>query len=88
MLTATATVTPEEKAPTVSPLAPSELDRCDRCGSQAYLSAYKLGTEKLLFCGHHGKQHFASLTSQGFIIIDYTHILLEKEARFSTSNLH
>lgn len=29
------------------------LDRCDSCGSQAYISALVNGSE-LLFCAHHG----------------------------------
>lgn len=33
------------------------LDRCDRCGSQAYVRAtLEAGTE-LLFCAHHWREH-------------------------------
>ncbi|MFC4223670.1 DUF7455 domain-containing protein [Lysinibacter cavernae] len=32
------------------------LDRCDSCGSQAYIRA-TMGTSELLFCAHHGNKH-------------------------------
>lgn len=40
----------------------NSLDRCDRCGAQAYHRAYRLNDEtnneqELLFCNHHGKAH-------------------------------
>lgn len=38
----------------------SALDRCDRCGAQAYVSARKDSLE-LLFCLHHGKRHHLAL---------------------------
>lgn len=49
----------------------SKSDRCDRCGSQAYVRAFKDEFE-LLFCGHHGNKYFAELFSQGFLIQDET----------------
>jgi hypothetical protein len=47
------------------------LDRCDRCGAQAYMRAFK-DDLSLLFCGHHGKRYFPSLFAQGFLIQDET----------------
>lgn len=41
------------------------LDRCDRCGAQAYVSATKFELE-LLFCLHHGKQHNLALEVDGW----------------------
>jgi hypothetical protein len=42
---------------TIMERALTALDRCDRCGSQAYMCAtLKSGTE-LLFCGHHAHEH-------------------------------
>lgn len=32
-------------------------DRCDKCGSQAYIRATLLTGGELLFCAHHGKQY-------------------------------
>lgn len=33
------------------------LDRCDRCGAQAYVRVVLSGGADLLFCGHHGRQY-------------------------------
>ncbi|MCG2624194.1 hypothetical protein LVY72_20095 [Arthrobacter sp. I2-34] len=38
----------------------SAMDRCDRCGAQAYVRVV-LGSGELLFCGHHARQHEAQL---------------------------
>jgi len=35
----------------------SALDRCDRCGAQAYLRVELAGGGDLLFCAHHARQH-------------------------------
>ena len=35
----------------------SAVDRCDRCGAQAYIRAVLAGGSELLFCGHHGRRH-------------------------------
>lgn len=60
------------KDKTVDDLAGKDLtltDRCDRCGAQAWIRAFKDDME-LLFCSHHGNEHFISLFDQGFIIQD------------------
>ena len=33
------------------------LDRCDRCGAQAYVRVTLGGGGELLFCAHHARQH-------------------------------
>ena len=33
------------------------LDRCDRCGAQAYVRVELPGGNELLFCAHHGREH-------------------------------
>jgi hypothetical protein len=41
-------------------LAPNPLtavDRCDRCGAQAYIRVMLTTGGELLFCGHHGRQY-------------------------------
>lgn len=38
-----------------SPAALTALDRCDRCGAQAYVRVI-LGSGDLLFCAHHGRE--------------------------------
>ncbi|MEZ5113183.1 MAG: hypothetical protein R2693_06900 [Nocardioidaceae bacterium] len=41
--------------------APSEpltaIDRCDRCGAQAYLRVRLQSGGELLFCAHHAREH-------------------------------
>ncbi|MGZ4438733.1 MAG: DUF7455 domain-containing protein [Nocardioidaceae bacterium] len=42
----------------VAPTTPlTALDRCDRCGAQAYLRVELTGGGELLFCAHHGREH-------------------------------
>ena len=47
----------------------SALDRCDRCGAQAYSLARMDGLE-LMWCLHHRKKYSASLLNEGWEIID------------------
>lgn len=55
-------------------LAPTKpltaLDRCDRCGAQAYVRATLPVGGELLFCAHHGRQHVAALREMGADIQD------------------
>ena len=55
-------------------LAPTKpltaLDRCDRCGAQAYIRATLPVGGELLFCAHHGRQHLAVLREKGAEIQD------------------
>ena len=37
------------------------VDRCDRCGAQAYVRATLLSGGELLFCGHHAKEYAEKL---------------------------
>lgn len=49
-------------------------DRCDRCLSQAYMSATRDHYE-LLFCLHHAKQHNLALEVDGWLLAyDYAAI--------------
>ncbi len=42
----------------VAPTTPlTAVDRCDRCGAQAYLRVELAGGGELLFCGHHAREH-------------------------------
>ena len=55
--------------------APSSLtlsDRCDSCGAQAFLRATMPTGTALLFCGHHGNAHRASLLGAGAALHDET----------------
>jgi hypothetical protein len=41
----------------------NSLDRCDRCGAQAYVRAILISGGQLLFCAHHGKTYAEGLKS-------------------------
>ena len=53
-----------------SPL--NALDRCDRCGAQAYVRAVMSNGFELLFCGHHAKKYQEGLNSSASSIVDET----------------
>ena len=42
-------------APSATPL--TAVDRCDRCGAQAYLRVQIKSGGELLFCAHHAREH-------------------------------
>lgn len=50
-------------------------DRCDRCGSQAYLRVTLASGSELLFCAHHAKEHAQALAKVAARIQDETHLL-------------
>ena len=56
------------------------LDRCDRCGAQAYVRAVMANGFELLFCGHHAKKYQEGLTSTAARIDDETSKLIEESA--------
>jgi hypothetical protein len=56
--------------PTTEPLM--ALDRCDRCGAQAYLRVTLASGGELLFCAHHGKKYEQGLRSVAAEIHDET----------------
>jgi hypothetical protein len=48
------------------------MDRCDRCGAQAYVRALLPNGLELLFCAHHNRQHSSALTKIAVGIHDET----------------
>jgi hypothetical protein len=44
---------------TVEPL--TAVDRCDRCGAQAYVRVTLSAGNELLFCAHHGREYAPKL---------------------------
>jgi hypothetical protein len=48
------------------------VDRCDRCGAQAYVRATLLNGGELLFCGHHAKEYADKLKQVSTSIQDET----------------
>ena len=57
------------------------LDRCDRCGAQAYLRVTLASGGELLFCAHHGKKYEENLRSIAAQIHDETDKLVETTAK-------
>jgi hypothetical protein len=51
--------------PFVAPLRAQ--DRCDRCDARALYRATR-GIAVLLLCGHHGAEHAAALTAEGWLV--------------------
>ena len=53
------------------------VDRCDRCGAQAYVRATLLNGGELLFCAHHAKEYSERLKTVAASIQDETSKLVE-----------
>ena len=53
------------------------LDRCDRCGAQAYVRATLLNGGELMFCAHHGKEYAVKLAAIAVKIQDESEKLVE-----------
>jgi hypothetical protein len=51
------------------------VDRCDRCGAQAYVRVV-LPVGELLFCGHHAREHAPAYSSVATSVQDETDRLL------------
>ena len=66
----------EENDPAEAPPARNRLltsvDRCDRCGAQAYVRVLLPGRLELLFCAHHNRQHASALAKIAVGIQDET----------------
>jgi hypothetical protein len=48
------------------------LDRCDRCGAQAYVRVELSRGGELLFCAHHAREHLDKLQQVAASIQDET----------------
>ena len=58
----------------------NSLDRCDRCGAQAYVRAILVSGGELLFCSHHAKSYAEGLKPIEAVIQDETQKLYKKAA--------
>lgn len=63
-----------------SSAALTALDRCDRCGAQAYLRVELASGLELLFCAHHAREHDEKLREVAVTVVDETHKLQDKPA--------
>jgi hypothetical protein len=65
----------------VAPSTPlTALDRCDRCGAQAYLRVELPGGADLLFCAHHAREHGDKLRQVAVAVQDETDKLVDRPA--------
>ncbi len=55
------------------------VDRCDRCGAQAYVRVFLHGPQELLFCAHHYRQHAPALAKIAVGIQDESGRLARRE---------
>jgi 4-hydroxyphenylpyruvate dioxygenase-like putative hemolysin len=55
------------------------MDRCDRCGAQAYVRVLFNSRQELLFCAHHYRQHAPTLAKFAVNVQDETHRLTRCE---------
>jgi hypothetical protein len=59
--------------PTLAPNAPlTAIDRCDRCGAQAYVRVSLLSGGELLFCAHHFTEYGPALKAASAHVHDET----------------
>lgn len=63
-----------------SSAALTAVDRCDRCGAQAYLRVELASGFELLFCAHHAREHGEKLREVAVTVTDETHKLQDKPA--------
>ena len=56
-------------AAALAPHAFTALDRCDRCGAQAFMRAV-LTSGDLLFCAHHGRKYSEALATKALAVED------------------
>ena len=68
----------------VAPSTPlTALDRCDRCGAQAYLRVELAGGGDLLFCAHHAREHGDKLRQVAVAVQDETDRLVDRPSTSS-----
>jgi hypothetical protein len=65
----------------------SAVDRCDRCGAQAYVRVELAGGAELLFCAHHARQHEDKLREVAITIHDETNRLADAEVSAGVEDL-
>jgi len=70
------------QAPTLS-----AMDRCDRCGAQAYVRVVLTAGGELLFCAHHFREHEHRLRASATAVHDETARLAETPAAPSDDDL-
>src|SRR3954469_11582887 len=59
------------------------LDRCDRCGAQAYVRVQLISGGELLFCAHHAREHADKIQEVAAQVHDETGQLADTPATAS-----
>jgi hypothetical protein len=72
-------------APSATPL--TAVDRCDRCGAQAYLRVQLKSGGELLFCAHHAREHSDKLREVAEHVQDETGRLADNSSASSSSDV-
>ena len=72
MTTALTDIPADKPMPAMPPLVLA--DRCDRCGSQAFVRVF-IGESELMFCGHHYTKHEAGLAGSATHVQDERHTI-------------
>jgi hypothetical protein len=65
----------------------SAVDRCDRCGAQAYVRVELGGGAELLFCAHHARQHEDKLREVAITIHDESGRLADTTSTAPTEDI-
>lgn len=75
-------MSPMTAAPETQPLTVSTnaLNRCDRCGAQAYVSVLLDTGGNLMFCSHHWRETKPALGDRAADVVDETRRLAALEA--------
>ena len=63
------------------------LDRCDRCGVQAYVRVELIEGTELLFCAHHARQYDDKLREVAILIQDETDRLVPTPITAATTTV-
>lgn len=83
---------PSKEGPMSTVTAPSTseltaVDRCDRCGAQAYLRVLLEAGGELLFCAHHAREHGDKLREVAVAFHDETGKLADSPASSTDAEL-
>ncbi len=70
---------------TAEPL--TAIDRCDRCGAQAYLRVTMPTGSELIFCAHHGREYGPKLRELDAVILDESVRLDETQKAPATAGI-
>jgi hypothetical protein len=72
---------------TMTPEPLSAVDRCDRCGAQAYVRV-TMAAGELLFCAHHGREYTPKLEElRATIVSEYSRLAEEQPTQAASAGI-